>query len=113
MFFRISNHNGMVLRIKSDFVGATLSAGRTRRDGFYIVKRRLGICEIKHLHRPVGIVGPEMIVRSAHDPAGSHSFEWPARVPRRTDAVETWNPSQEQIIFCVEDVHSRISAFRK
>src|SRR5882672_5087088 len=59
----------------------------------------------------MGIVGPQMITRRHQDPARAHSFDGSAGVVGRTDPVETGNPPQEQIIFGVEDINTRVSAF--
>src|SRR6266853_3222127 len=61
----------------------------------------------------MGIVGPQMIIRRHQDPARAHSFDGSAGVVGRTDAVETGNPPQEQIIFGIKNIHTRVSALRQ
>src|ERR1700680_4107639 len=113
MLLRISHHDDVILGIKPDLIGAASSARRNRCDRYYIRKWRLGSGEIKYLHGPVRVVGPEMIVRGHHDSVGTHAFDRSAGIASCADSMKTANPAQVQIIFGVEDIHGGISAFRQ
>src|SRR3977135_2768606 len=110
MLRRISDHDDVIFRVKSDLVAATLRAGGNRRDGAQI-KRRLRLGQVKDLHRPMGICGPQLVVRGPNTDAGSHSLDSSTGVVRRTHSVKPRDPTQEQIILGVEDIHAGIASF--
>jgi hypothetical protein len=101
----------MILWIESDFISATLSASGNRRDWTDLVKRRLGVGQIKYFHNAMGVVRPEVIIRSYNDTARAHSLRRAARIVRQTYAVKTGNPPQEQIVFGVDNIDAGIASF--
>src|SRR6202790_5447294 len=59
----------------------------------------------------MSVVSPKMIVSGHHYTTGTYPFDWPTGIASHANPVETANPPQIQIIFGVEDIHARISAF--
>jgi len=101
----------MILWIKSDFVSTALRASGDRRNGAYIIKRRLGVFQVKHFHNAMGVIGPEVIIGSHYDTARTHSLSGPAGVVRQTYPMKTSYPPQEQIVFGVEHIDAGIPRF--
>src|ERR1700680_2078497 len=100
----------MIFGVKSNFVGAALSAGGNRRDRTQI-KGRFSVVKIKHPHSAMGIGSPELVVRSHHDTAWTHSLCRSAGVVWSTYPVESRNPAQEQIVPGVKNVYTGIARF--